>query len=137
MDPMISLILSLMIALPQDAPEDVGRVTFTAGVCGALGWIVDPAESERMGEAAALANLGRTTGDPVAEARAAAEAVEAQFTAEFEAVTNQAAFRTWAAMIEARCDATAEAYPVLLRRGPDTAAEWAVLQERALSRLQP
>ncbi|MDZ4362993.1 hypothetical protein [Brevundimonas sp.] len=134
---MISLILSLLIAPPQDAPEDVGRVTFTAGVCGALGWIVDPAEGERMAEATVAANMGRGAGDPVAEATAAAEAVEAQFTTEFEAVTDQAAFRTWAAMIEARCDATAEAYPALLRRGTDTAAEWAVLQERALSRLQP
>ena len=135
---MISLILTLLIAPPQDAPADVGRATFTAGVCGSLGWIVDPAESARMGEASALAAMDdQSAGDPLAEARAAARAVEAEFTAEFETVTDQAAFRTWAVMIEARCDATAEAYPNLLRRGPDTAAEWAVLQERALSRLQP
>jgi len=134
---MIALVLGLLITSPQDAANDVGRVTFTAGVCGALGWIADPLEGERMAEAAASAAMERGDGAAVAQATAAAEAVEAQFTTEFEAVTDQASFRTWAAMIEARCDATAQAYPALLQRGPDTAAEWTVLQERALSRLQP
>jgi hypothetical protein len=115
---------------PDVSPTQLGEDVSMAGGCGVFGWTVDLEQEPWLFGAYFSAHPDTPPEQIRNEARAGALALIARLEAELDEISDTAAFRVWAAGIEARCDRITRDYPTLLRRSEDTPTRWAAARAR-------
>jgi hypothetical protein len=115
---------------PDVTPTQLGEDVFMAGGCGGFGWTVDLQQEPWIFGAYFSAHPGTPPDQIRREAREGGLGLRARLEAELDDIHDKAAFRVWAAGIEARCDRITRDYPTLLSRGEDTPDRWAAARAR-------
>ncbi len=115
---------------PDVSPIQLGEDVFMAGGCGGFGWTVDLQQEPWLFGAYFAAHPDTPPEQIRSAAREGGLGLRARLEAELDEIHDTAAFRVWAAGIEARCDRITRDYPTLLRRSDDTPARWAAARAR-------
>jgi hypothetical protein len=116
--------------VPDVTPMQLGEDVFMAGGCGGFGWTVDLQQEPWIFGAYFSTHPGTPPEQIRRQAREGGLALRARLEAELDDIHDKAAFRVWAAGIEARCDRISRDYPTLLARGEDTPDRWAAARTR-------